>query len=465
MLLGAVAIFLTVSLSMLVFAEARLGGSWETFISLETQTTSALIQDSSSSSVSISYEIGGWEFGGDASLTMAEGLSSLVFSADGEFGGITCRSSLTFNPTSVSLTRTPTKVDPAYHRYDFRRLYYIVTVQLVEVYSTTDWYVRVSPDEADWVVVAGPLSSATHSTGVVSVNTSARYVEVVPTAPGTLSPSALEEATIIHAKHVFRTSLRYRTDDKIRISADVTLPNTGEADLRLKLSNSSSDAVSFSADVRFAAKGGDCALAFDKASVKLGLSFCCVEDAKATASFDSGGFNSLKLSVGEISTGFPWLAVKASLKFTTEEKVLTVSPSVSFGETGCITLYSKAVGGASPGSVAGFEFYGIAIECEVGGVEVRSLSYINGTSFAPMAGGQSCWESLSLSIRPEDACCVLQTFDVVVGFSSASAALLDWAETDFSLGLQFSSSLLVTLALAVEQTGLTLLTVAFSSSW
>ena len=204
-----------------------------------------------------------------------------------------------------------------------------------------------------------------------------------------------------------------------------------------------------------------------------GLGFGCVDDIGAAVRIHKTGFEYASLSIGEIPlAGFAGLTLGLEVKFTTTRK----SVSISLDWVGissplpCLTVYT-ALGvqsGSSTGiSIGSIVISGLELSFDLGAVSLRSVTALSPAYAATLLGtlDSGYWELLELS-GTLDACCGGEiNWSMATYFSTTSTALFGWAESELSISVPFTDSLISSLEATIQDSGLTEITLAIQTSW
>jgi len=221
------------------------------------------------------------------------------------------------------------------------------------------------------------------------------------------------------------------------------------------------EVIAFGVDVELRTQGG-CELLFQGIDLSIDFPFCCA-NVSSEVSFSKDGFRELGVSVSDIEIEhLPWMSIDADLTFEMDEKTLELSPSFDFGSFACIDLYIE-VQTASTMQISSITIYGIGLKCDIGEVSFEVLSYLDGTHLLK----SKYWEMVALSFDSDADCCGPFSGDVAVYFLQGGAMLFDVAyfEGSFSVVINQSLTLDMTLARDLEAGGLDKLACGFVLSW
>jgi len=181
-------------------------------------------------------------------------------------------------------------------------------------------------------------------------------------------------------------------------------------------------------------------------SIDLEFPFCCA-DLMVEIAFDCAGFDSLEISVSDLTVSMlPWLSLDASLTFELESKTLVLAPDFDFGEVGCdFDLYFDVTaawgGGTGPNTSLwmsqSIKIDGIKLSCSIDGIQFLGVSYWGSGSKPSILAGTQYWEGYQISTT-DDGCCGAFSFAVALFFDDASDALLDIAGFEATIELELS---------------------------
>ena len=278
--------------------------------------------------------------------------------------------------------------------------------------------------------------------------------------------------------------------EELEVSASYTIGGMSFAidieladqDLELVLTGTGSTGlVDIEIEITFGGDDNDiCDLIWAGAEINVSFPFCCA-DVSAELLFDCYGFQGICFEVGGIVVpNLPWVTIGAELCFQTESKTLTLSPSFDFGADVCFDLYidQVVVGGAGPAAIlelGNFEFEGIGLECEIGGIAFTAISYWgaarfwNGVAYdypgLLMYHGQQYWEAYQIATT-DDACCGPFSFDVTVYFDATSTNLFDVSLFVANMSLVVAPQFTFSMGLEADViAGLTNWTIGFTVTW
>ncbi len=169
--------------------------------------------------------------------------------------------------------------------------------------------------------------------------------------------------------------------------------------------------------------GGPCAFDWQGVEVEVDFPFACAV-AAASISFDCDGFDEATFRVNDIAVPtLPWLSLDALLTFSVDQKSLLLSPTVDFLADLCFHVYVGMGTGANL-VLSDLTIDGIAVDCEIGGVEFRAQSYWGEGSKPDLLSGTPYWEAYRIDTS-DTTCCGSLDFDVTVYFLDDATSLFD----------------------------------------
>ena len=193
-----------------------------------------------------------------------------------------------------------------------------------------------------------------------------------------------------------------------------------------------------------------------------GLSFC---DATfgMTVGFSRAGFDGIHFTLEGI--GFPtlsWVTFDLDIFFTTQtepQKTLTITPVLNLEEA-CLTVWAEI---AQTGSltITGLNIYGIGVEATWNGVTFYSASSLDPSKNVDVTGDADYWEVFTITSEGDGCCGGFLDFSVSTYFSSSSAMLFDWGETDAFFEFGISSNFSIRASFSVDVDGL----IGFGLGW
>jgi len=186
-----------------------------------------------------------------------------------------------------------------------------------------------------------------------------------------------------------------------------------------------------------------CDLDFQSALIGANFDFCECAPIQATINFTCAGFEYLDFTTTGISLpNLSWLTLAGTLRFTlaaqSDSKILTLSPTISFGNAVCFDLYSSVIttGNLTLGDIT---IDGIGLTCNFGDISFRGLSYWgNGAKPSPLTS--EYWEIYTISAS-NAACCGPLDFDISALFKQGGLSLFDLALIDVNISLTVSPSI------------------------
>ena len=463
---ATVVVCLIISAGVCGVALGQLGGTFETVFVLDPTASGApFISEATHACLGVEYVLANTAFELDSRLT-TQGLQRVAFSGSTQLGQVALDSSLTFYPIGDEKSLLKTTIAPT-HRYDLWSVYYVDSLRIENVNSSTDWQVQVSLDGTNWTVISPVLDASTHSTGDITLGSAVRYVEVVSVS-GLLDSSYVspELLTLIYSNSVWRSDLSV-AGSEVSLYSTFILPVAGSPKLITSLSGPILDTAWLSASVELVSDPGECDLSFSSASAQISVPTTCIGTVVIDTSISCLGFGALTISVGDLLgdlSGLEWLTAGGVLEYELDQKTLTITPALNLEPGPCITLYGELVAGANPTDIQGISIYGLECVMTWNGLSLTSLSYLDDARLVSNKGSARCWEVLRLATE-DQGCCGPIAFDCAVFFSKSSSSLFDVAEFDFELNAGLSDNLSFGIALVVEETGLSDMMFSFIYDW
>lgn len=406
------------------------------------------------SKLTVNYSLGEWAVQNITGFDL-DGLDRVYFKASGKLGVFTCSSELNFYPVAAEETKTKTTAG-ATHKYDWSKEYFVNWVKAEDVSATSLWHIRVSTNNIDWTTVAGPFSTSDTVSGEISVNALVRYVEIYPIT-GHVNNS---KVTIRYSAQSWKTTCK-TSFGGITWEKTLTIAN-GYSGFSMSLAGPRSDTLIIDATVKFDLVGSNCEFCFKEATATGTFSFACIEKVAAELKVVSTGFDYLSLKVDQIKTGLCWLDFSGTMKFTTLDKTLTMTPKLVLANDTCVKVYARLVTGASTTEITGLSIYGLGFEHTWNGITFESLSYLDGIHHVK----NTYWERFTIKSTGGDTCCGGKfTVEVSTYFTDTHTTLFDWAETDLGLSLGVSEGITLSTGIVVDTTGCTKWSGGFKVTW
>jgi hypothetical protein len=215
----------------------------------------------------------------------------------------------------------------------------------------------------------------------------------------------------------------------------------------------------------------DCCLCFTSIDFEGAIPWPCVEAVTYSFGFScENGFEGITFcAVDLIFPNLSWVVFDVCVTFTTtqtEQKVLTISPTLNLGEVeSCITFYMADITGVS---FAGFEVIGVAVEACWNGICFTSTSAVLPLySLADLGFDDygDYWESFCIASEGDTCCGGGFTFDVCNYFAFDSNLLFDWALIEANLKFGITSNFFITSSLSVDDTGFDSWCFGFEVDW
>jgi hypothetical protein len=248
----------------------------------------------------------------------------------------------------------------------------------------------------------------------------------------------------------------------VSFSSDFTLDSSG-TQIVLSGSGVAGD-VTVGVDVTLGS-GDGCDFDFNEVVINIGFPFCCA-DIAAEIAFDCSGFEYVEFSTGGIAVpNLPWLTIDAVLHFTMDEKTLTLSPNVDFGDFACIDLdidIDYTGGDMEDLSINSFVISGLSLTCDIGAVTFTGVSSFDGG----LGPNEAYWEGYTIETS-DDACCGPFSFDLSIWFLDGGTKLFDVGLIDANMELQVATQFTFNMGLQVnvESGSFTQWTVGFLVEW
>lgn len=461
-------LFVVVASSVGVFGSAPLSGSFEMSVAFNPSapTLAGFVQTDSDtySKLIVSYSLSEWIFKNTTSFDLS-GLSAVRFEANGELGVFALSSKMDFYPgTSISLAFTsgtdlyaPLSTDYS-HVYKMPQTRYVLWLKVaVENLNSSDLDVSTSADGNSWTPVT------LDSSGEASPNRKVLYVKIdagttkIESSTLTVRYSGINWAT---PSKSWRTSCKWSFGG-ISLSGRFTLAN-GSSNLLLGFKGPRNDVLNIAADVKFDLNPhSDCSFSFNQANTTLKFPFACIDEVTAKLKATCGGFDYVSFKVSHIETGLSWLDLSGTVKFTTSDKTLTMTPKLVLANASCIKVYGKLVTGDSTMEITGVSIYGIGLKHTWNGVSFESLSYLDSSHYVK----ENYWEKFVITSKGDTCCGGKLKFEVATYFQATHDTLFDWAETDIDLSIGLTSTFTASTGVEVDTRGFTKLVIAFKTTW
>jgi len=208
--------------------------------------------------------------------------------------------------------------------------------------------------------------------------------------------------------------------------------------------------------------GFDCDFDFSSVVINVGFPFCCA-DISAEIAFDCTGFNYVSFGTTGIAVpSIPWLSLDALVKFTVNEKTLTLTPNVDFGDIACFSLdldIAAAPVTNGPLTIGDITINGIGLTCTIGDT-------VTFTGYTDYTGTSDYYEWYKISTA-NTACCGPFSFDLGFYFNQGGSALFDLGMIDANMTLQVATQFAFNMGLKVDVDAgaFTLWTVGFLVTW
>jgi hypothetical protein len=425
-------------------------------------TFAGLVQTDSDtySKLIVSYSLSEWVFKNTTSFDLT-GLSAVRFEASGELGVFALSSKLNFYPGTSVEKKYSNLIPSAVHQYDLGQVYSVIWLEVENVSATASWEIWRSTDGANWTNVTAFTSGET-SSGQVNVTESARYIEIRATT-GQINTSKL---TVCRSGTNWATpSKSWRSSCKwsfsgISLTGRFTLAN-GASSLSIGFTGPRNDALNIAADVKFKIDKDDRSFSFSQANTTLKFPFACIDEVTAKLKVTCAGFDYVSFKVSHIETGLCWLDLSGTVKFTTSDKTLIMTPKLVLANDSCIKVYGKLVTGDSTMEIMGVSIYGIGLKHTWDGVSFESLSSLDSSYHFK----ENYWEKFVIKSEGDACCGGKLTFKVATYFQATHDTLFDWAETDIDLSVGITSTFTASTGIEVDTTGCTKLVIAFKTTW
>ena len=451
--------------SVTALATGNLSGSLTTQFDLDLSTGNLVIEpDETSVTLDVSYKIETLTFSSTTDYDLS-GLLQQVFDARGRLGQLQVDSRLSFSPvfggTGSTIDRTNSVNSPT-QTYNLGRVYFVdqieITALTLDDDANTKWRVRVSSDGTIWEWVSNEITGNGAVPVVIPVRGLVKYVEIVAVGPsGFIDESAIsvQVSGVAFVTTVGTAMAGISLDTELAIA-------TGGSSLTFSVRAAEEGSLLDRATIAFAMDPITCVLNFESFDVGLGVSFGCVEELSVDIGFDCDeGFTDLRLSAGDIETGFSWLEVDLSITYSTTVKQVRLSPSLELNTVGmCFTPFIQLHTGTETTLLDGLSLYGIRIRCSDNGVTFESLTYLDGIHHTK----EDYWEMFSISVDGDTCCGGGFDFEVKTHFGTTTS-LFDWAETEFEAEFGLGESYVVNTYVSFIPAGIGGLTLGLSFTW
>ena len=444
---------------------AQFQGAFETVAAFDPSASGSLfLEDASYLTLEASYSLSGASFASQLRWTSG-GLEYVGSSGSAQLGEIGLDSQLIFYPIGEAKTMLKTTTEPE-HVYDLWRDYFIDSLLVENVNSTSDWQVRVSLDGTTWTTVSSVLGPAIHSTGIITVSRLIRYVRVQ--AIGGLLQSSFtspETLTLDYSNCLWQSDFAVQLGE-VSAFGTFILPTAGSRVFVGALSGPIANDWWLSLTLRLAADAGECDMSFQEAAAQLSIP-SCLGPLTVEARVDCLGFDELTISAFDLLAGVPtldWVNATGVLTFETSTKQLLFTPRLNLEAGPCITVYGELITGSTSTEIGGVSIYGLECDVTLKSVTLTSLSYLDEYHFVPTKGSQLCWEMLRIA-TVDASCCGGIQFDCAICFSRSSSSLFGWAETDFEVSVGLGPTTTAGLVVVAEETGISYLEFSLRGEW
>ena len=209
---------------------------------------------------------------------------------------------------------------------------------------------------------------------------------------------------------------------------------------------------------------GNC-VCFTSIHFDFDFSFACIELVDVDIDFSDSGFDGITFAVkGIVIPNIPWVTFDAKVTFDdgVTGKVVSVTPSLSFGAFDCITLYGALIG-TFP-DITGFSVYGAKLAYTWNGVTFTDVTVFDypaysvtsglGIVAAGKTGSTTYWEAFQLKFDSDACCGGLFDFSITTFFEKDSAILFDWGKSVAAFSMGIGSNYTVSTSLTIDDTGL-----------
>jgi hypothetical protein len=320
----------------------------------------------------------------------------------------------------------------------------LITSEILVDYTVGDWTFSSETDVENGVWVTQDFDFA----GVLGAFTISGTIEFDPTGPEFSYMDVEAEVSI--AGVTFGAEFELWIGD-----ADLTLTGSGVAgDISIDV------LIGLGWDI-------GCNFGFSYLEIDVGFPFCCA-DISAEIVFGCDGFWWAEFCFDGLTIeNLPWLTLGACVTFYEDEKYFEFTPEIDLGVIGCdFDLFYRLItdGGSNydPLLIEGFQFDGIQIACEIGGVAFTGITYWgpldHGPWWAPGPPGilydlyryflsegwdWTVWEAYQIATT-DDGCCGPFSFDVTVYFETIGTLFdVGWVEANLELQVatQFTFSM------------------------
>jgi hypothetical protein len=228
------------------------------------------------------------------------------------------------------------------------------------------------------------------------------------------------------------------------IGVQMTLTATGDSVIQ-------SLTVGFNLDAFGRIQTTSCTLPFTQAEARFSLPLdACDTAIDARIRFDCAGLGELSLSAPHVGDLPFAISLSSFLTFTTDEKTITLSPSLNLENPDCFDFYAGLEWDAATHTLSELLIYGFGVRCDIGEIQLRMLVALDPSVLALV---KSPYRSLLGLIWPLAGCCGSDGEASLV-FFFGSANLFDLEEIDAELSFPITNQLTLSLAIEYPMTGL-----------
>jgi len=179
---------------------------------------------------------------------------------------------------------------------------------------------------------------------------------------------------------------------------------------------------------------------FSYAAITLKLPVPCMDYISSEIDLGRDGLDEAWFQLTQPVNVFPWLSFGVATTFRTDEKEVSLSPSLSLSSPPCFDLYFGVDWDSTSNTLNGLKIYGIGFHGEIGGVQIRSLTALLPDEIALVK--DPYWELLGI-VKKISTCCGEGEVSAVAYFGDSG--LFDVGEVDLEIDLPLAQTLKLTL--------------------
>ena len=210
----------------------------------------------------------------------------------------------------------------------------------------------------------------------------------------------------------------------------------------------------------------------------------CSDVVEGTLYVSCNGFEHVQLEIEGLRIGWSLIALDTELRFELEEKTFTLTPALSLGEIGCMTLYGSVDWDSSSMAIGGINLSGLGFACELGPVVIREVALLDLTEYvltterfgsrvmeiddALEAGYDfypDYWELLSVAVTGDGCCGESFSFLANTYLDNASTSLFDWAMVYVEASVPLAPQVGFTLRMEAKPSGIDYIALGVSVGW